>query len=61
VSIKSVAARKIMSIANVKGDDRSVQVPVARTRRVAGANVAYTNKVAVKLKCDGTISRQIAK
>jgi hypothetical protein len=51
----------MLSIANVKGDDRLVQVPVARTRRVADANVAYTNKIAVKLKCDVTISRQIAK
>ncbi len=58
---KSVAARKIMSIANIKADDRSVQVPVARTRRVAGANFAYTNKIAMNLKCDATISQQIAK
>lgn len=45
VSLKSVAARKIMSIADIKGHHRSIQVPVAGTRRVAGANVAYANKV----------------
>ena len=61
VSLKSVVARKILSIANIKGDDRLVQAPVARTRTVAGANVAYTSKIAVKLKCDATISQQIAK
>jgi hypothetical protein len=61
VSLKSVAARKILSIANVKGDDRLVQAPVSRTRRVAGANVAYTSNIAVNSKCYATISQQIAK
>jgi hypothetical protein len=42
-----VAAREITSIANVKGDDWSLEIPVARTRRLLGANVAYTNKVGV--------------
>ena len=61
VSFKSVAARKIMNISDVKGDDRSVQGRVTRTRRAVGADVAHTSKVTVNLRCEPTNSQQIAK
>jgi hypothetical protein len=44
VRLKSVAALEIMKIANVRVMTDRPEIPKTRTRRLLGANVAYTKK-----------------